>query len=79
LMRADEGSECCRNRKGEEEVRPGEWVVEVVLEPLLGLLLLTLGAVPVAAGVVAAGVVAAALALRETVAIVSTVAVLDGA
>ena len=52
LMRADEGSERLRDGEGEEEVRPGQLFVQVVLEPLLGFMLLTLGAVAVATGMV---------------------------
>src|SRR5256885_16357824 len=43
LMRADAGSECLRHGEGEEEVRPGQLLVEVVFEPLLGFVLLALG------------------------------------
>ena len=49
-MRADEGSERLRDGEGEEEVRPGQLFVQVVLEPLLGCMLLTLGTVAVATG-----------------------------
>ena len=49
-MRADEGSEGLRDGEGEEEVRPGKLFVQVVLEPLLGFMLLTLGTVAVATG-----------------------------
>src|SRR2546427_3595404 len=45
LMRADEGSERLRHGAGEEEVRPGQLLFEVVFKPLLGCMLLTLGAV----------------------------------
>ena len=46
LMRADEGSECLRNGEGEQEVRPGQLFLQVVGEPLLGFMLLTLGTEP---------------------------------
>ena len=52
LMRADEGSERLRDGEGEEEVRPGQLFVQVVLEPLLGCMLLTLGTVAVATGMI---------------------------
>ena len=48
LMRADKGAEGLRDGEGEEEVRPGQLFVQVVLEPLLGCMLLTLGTVAVA-------------------------------
>ena len=52
LMRADEGSQGLRDGEGEEEVRPGQLFVQVVLEPLLGFMLLTLGTVAVATGMI---------------------------
>src|SRR5688500_6415873 len=78
-MRADEGSERLRDGEGEEEVRPGQLVVQVVLEPLLGCMLLTLGTVAVATGMIDAVLVATALALRETMAVRAALALLDGA
>ena len=65
LMRADEGSERLRHGEGEEEVRPGQLFVQVVLEPLLGLMLLTLGTVAVATGMIDAVVPPTAWALVE--------------
>ena len=79
LMRADEGSERLRHGEGEEEVRPGKLLFEVVFKPLLGCMLLTLGAVAVATGMIDAVVLATTLALREAVAIVPALALLDGA
>jgi hypothetical protein len=79
LMRADEGSECLRNGEGEEEVRPGQLCVQVVLEPLLGCMLLALRTVPVATGMRDAVLRATALALIQAVAIVPALALLDSA
>ncbi len=79
LMRADEGSERLRDRKGEEEVRPRELLVQVVLEPLLGLMLLALGTVAVATGMIDAVLLATTLALIEAMAIMPALALLDGA
>ena len=79
LMRADEGSACLRDGEGEQDVRPGQLCVQVVLEPLLGCMLLTLWAVPVATGVIDAVLLATPLALREAVAVVPALALLDGA
>jgi len=79
LMRAKKRAEGLRHGEGEEEVRPGQLCVQVVLEPLLGCMLLTLGTVPVAAGMIDAVVLATTLALREAVAVVSALALLDGA
>ena len=50
LMRADAGSERCRDRAGEEAGWPGQRGVEVVLEPLLGCMRLTWRAVAMATG-----------------------------
>src|SRR5215510_15610472 len=48
LMRADEGAERLRHGEGEEAVRPGQLLLQVVCEPLLGFRLLALGTVAVA-------------------------------
>ena len=74
LMRADEGSERLRDGKGEEEVRPGQLLVQVVCEPLLGCMLLTLGAVAVATGMLDAVLSPTVWALREAVAVVPALA-----
>jgi hypothetical protein len=50
LMGADEGSERLRHGEGEEEVRSGKLCVQMLVEPLVGFLLLTLGTVAVATG-----------------------------
>ena len=78
-MRADEGSERLRHGEGEEEVRPGQLFVQVVLEPVLGLRLLTLGTVAVATGMIDAVVPPTAWALREAMAVMAALALLDGA
>jgi hypothetical protein len=78
-MRADEGSERLRDREGEKEVRPGQLFVEVVLEPLLGFMLLTLWAVPVAAGMMDTVLSPTGWALIEAMAVVAALTVLDGA
>ena len=59
-------------------MRPGQLLVAVVLEPLLGFMLLTLGAVAVATGMVDTGLFAPALALLKAVSIVSALTVLNG-
>ena len=79
LMRADEGTQGFRHGEGEEEVRPGQLFIQVVCEPLLGFMLLTLGAVAVPTGMVHAVVSATGVALIQAVTVVSTAAVLDGA
>jgi hypothetical protein len=53
-------------------------LVEVVLEPLRGFLLLTLGTVAVATGMLDAVVLATPWALIEAVAVVAAAALLDG-
>ena len=78
LLRADEGSKRLRDGEGEEEVRPGQLFVQVVLEPLLGFMLLTLWAVPVATGMIDAVLPPTVWALREAMAVVSALALLDG-
>jgi hypothetical protein len=79
LMRADEGTQGFRDRAGEEEMRSRELCVEVVLEPLLSFLLLTLGAVAIATGMIDAMLSATGWALREAVAVRTAAALLDGA
>ena len=60
-------------------MRPGQLFLQVMLEPLLGCMLLTLGTMAVATGMMDAVLALTSVALRETVAVVSTLAVLDGA
>jgi len=50
-------------------VRPGQLLLQVMLEPLLGCMLLTLGTVAVATGMMDAGLSFTRWALRETRAI----------
>ena len=78
-MRADKGTQGLRDGEGEEEMRPGQLFVQVVLEPLLGCMLLTLGTVAVATGMLDAVLPPTVWALIEAVAVVSALAVLDGA
>ena len=79
LMRADKWTQGLRDGEGDEEVWPGELFLQVVLEPLLGFMLLTLGTVTVATGMIDAVLSATAVALREAVSIVSTAAMAEGA
>ena len=78
-MRTEEGSEGLRHGEGQEEVRPGQLCVQVVLEPLVGCRLLTLGAVAVATGMLDAMLLPTVLALREAMAVRAALALLDGA
>ena len=77
-MRAHKGTQGLRDSEGEEEVRPRELFVQVVLEPLLSCMLLALGTVPVATGTIDAVFFPTALALREAVAVMAALAMLDG-
>jgi hypothetical protein len=79
LRRAEEGSEHLRHGEGEEEVRPGQLVGQVVLEPWLGRMRLTLGTVAVATGMMDAVVPPTAWALREARAVMAALALWDGA
>ena len=78
LRRAEKGSEGFRDGEGEEKVRPGKLFVELFVEPVLGFVVLTLGAGAIAAGVVDAVLPATALAVLEAVSIMSALAVLNG-
>jgi hypothetical protein len=49
LMRADKRTQGLRDGEGDEEVRPGELVFEVLMEPLPGFMVLALRAVAIAA------------------------------
>jgi hypothetical protein len=60
-------------------VRPGQWCVQGVLEPLPGCRLLTLGTGTIAPGMLDAVLSPTAGALREAVAVVSTLALVAGA
>ena len=78
-MRADKRAQGLRDGEGDEEVRPRELFVEVVLEPLLSFMVLTLRTMSIAAGVIDAVLCPTALAQIEAMTIVSTTAVADGA
>ena len=78
LMRAEKGTQGLGDGEGEEEVWPRELFVQMVLEPLLGFMLLTLGAVAVATGMVDTVLSRTTWALIEAVSVISAVAVLDG-
>jgi hypothetical protein len=79
LRRADEGTQGFRDGEGAEEMRPRELCVEVVLEPLLRCILLTLGAVAIATGMLDAMVSAPGWALLAAVAVRTAAALLEGA
>jgi len=79
LMGAEKGTEGFRDDEGEEKVWPGELLLQVVMQPLLGFMLLALGTVPVATGMLDPVVLATAVALREALSIVSALAVLASA
>jgi hypothetical protein len=79
LMGADEGSERLRHGEGEEEGRSGKLFFQMLVEPLVGCMLLTLGTVAVATGMMDAVLPPTVLALREAMAVMSAAAVLDGA
>ena len=71
LMRAEKGTEGRRDGKGEEEVRTWKVLLKLGLKPERGFVVLTLGAVSVAAGMVDTVWFAPALALIQAVSIVS--------
>src|SRR5262245_39114327 len=77
LMRADEESERLRHGAGEEEVRPGQLLLQVVCAPLRGFMLLTLETVAVATRMIAAVLPPTTWALLEAGAVVSAWAGLD--
>ena len=79
MMRADAGSERRRDGAGEEEGRSGTLFFQVVCKPLLGCMMLTLGTVAVATGMIDAVVPPTVWALREALAVVSALALLEGA
>jgi hypothetical protein len=78
LMRAEEEAEGLGDGKGHEKMWPRQLLVQVVLEPLLRCMLLTLGTVPVTTGMLDAVVSATAWALRAAMAILSALALLEG-
>ena len=77
VRRAEDGSARCRDREGAEEVRPRELWVQVVLEPRLGCMLLTLGTVAVATGRSDSVLPPAVWALIKARAVMSAAAVLE--
>src|SRR5262249_25563083 len=78
LLRAEQGTQGLRDRAGEEKVRSRELCGQVVLEPLVSCMLLALGTVPVATGTIDAVLFPTALALREAVAVMAALALLEG-
>jgi hypothetical protein len=79
VRRAEKGAEGLGDGKGEEQGRPGKRSLQVVLKPLLACMLLARGTVPVATGMMDAVVRATTVALREAVARVPAVALVEGA
>ena len=77
-MGAHQGTQGLRDREGEEAVRPRELCVQVVLEPLVRCMRLALGTGPVTTGTMDAVLCPTAWALREAVAVMSALALLDG-
>ena len=78
LRRAEKGTQGLRDGAGEEEVRSGKLFVQVVFQPLLGCMMLTLGTVAVTTGMIDAVLPPTVWALREAMAVVSALARLDG-
>ena len=76
LVRADKRTQGLRDGEGEEEVRPRELCVQMVLEPLVSFMLLALGTVPVATGMIDAVLFPTALALIEAMAVMAALAIL---
>ena len=79
LMRTDARSAGLGHGGGEEDVRPGQVCGQVVLEPLVGCMVLTLGAVAVATGMMHAMVFPTVLARREAVTVRAALALVEGA
>jgi len=79
LLRADKETQGLRDGEGAEEVRPRPLCVEVVLEPLRGCRLLTLGTVAVPTGMGDTVLPPTGVAWIQAVTILATAAVLDGA
>jgi hypothetical protein len=65
LVATGQGSEFHRERQGHQEVRDRQQQTLLVVEPLLGLVLLALGTVPVLTGVVAVMVLLAGLTVID--------------
>jgi hypothetical protein len=77
LMRAEKGAQGCRDGEGQEKVWSGELLLQVMLEPLLGFMLLTLGPVAVATGMMDAVLPPTVLALIKAVTVMATLTLLD--
>jgi hypothetical protein len=78
LVGAEEGPERLRDGEGQEDVRPGQVFVPVVVEPLLGFMLRTLRAMTIAPGLIATVLPPTVLALREAVTVRAAWALLAG-
>ena len=77
-MGAAEGAQGFRDGKGDEEVRSWELLVELVVEPLPRLLVLTLGTMAIAAGMRETVLLSTALAGRKAVAVGTGATCADG-
>jgi hypothetical protein len=78
LVRAEEGPQGLRDGAGEEDVWPWQLCGQVVCEPLLSCMLLTLGTVAVATGMMDTVLSPTGGALREAMAIRAALALLEG-
>jgi len=78
LGRAEEGPQGLRDGAGEEDVWPWQLCGQVVCEPLLSCMLLTLGTVAVATGMMDTVLSPTGGALREAMAIRAALALLEG-
>jgi hypothetical protein len=79
LMRAEKGPQGLRDGEGEEAGRSGQLFFQVVREPLLGCMLLTLRAMTSATGMIDAVVPSTIVALREARSVMATLARSDSA
>ena len=75
---ATEGAQCLRHREGDQEVRSWELLLELVVQPRLGFVVLTLGTMPIAAGMMDTVVLSTGGAGIEAVAVCPCTAAADG-
>ena len=65
LMAASQGAQLCGQGEGDEEVMSGKQQLTLLFEPFIGLLVLTLGTVPVLTGVIAVALLFTVIAVID--------------
>ena len=77
-MAADKATELLRHGKGDHEVMSGQLSIQLFCQPFMGLMMLAVWAMSIAAGAVNGMLLAAPFALKDACAVIIGAAVYDG-